>query len=99
MVTGDSKEEMLIFRDKHTDRHFIIIYIYQHHHRNHNHRHHHHHHHNDHLRVLLLDPLGESPPGALLSHASATIWFSNDDGDDEEDCSDGTVGLINGHFY
>ena len=28
MVTGDSKEEMLIFRDKHTDRHFIIIYIY-----------------------------------------------------------------------
>ena len=24
---------------------------------------------------LLLDPLGESPPRALLSHASATIWF------------------------
>ena len=58
-----------------------------------------------------MDPLGESPPGALLSHASATIWFSNDhdddeedaaaaddDGDDEEDCGDGTVGLINGHF-
>ena len=53
-----------------------------------------------------MDPLGESPPGALLSHASATIWFSNDhdadddddDDDDEKDCGDGTFGLINGHF-
>ena len=35
-----------------------------------------------------MDPLGESPPGALLSHASATIWFSNDhDDDDEEDAA------------
>ena len=37
VVTGDSQEEVIIFRDTH----FIIIYIYHHHH------HHHHHHHND----------------------------------------------------
>ena len=27
VVTGDSQEEVLIFRDKHTNTHFIIIYI------------------------------------------------------------------------
>ena len=27
MVTGDAQEEVLIFRDKHTNTHFIIIYI------------------------------------------------------------------------
>ena len=27
MVTGDSQEEVIIFRYKQTDRHFIIIYI------------------------------------------------------------------------
>ena len=27
MVTGDSHEEVIIFRDRQTDRHFIIIYI------------------------------------------------------------------------
>ena len=27
MVTGDSQEEVIIFRDTQTDRHFIIIYI------------------------------------------------------------------------
>ena len=27
MVTGDSQEEVLIFRDKQTHKHFIIIYI------------------------------------------------------------------------
>ena len=27
MVTGDSQEEVIIFRDRQTDRHFIIIYI------------------------------------------------------------------------
>ena len=27
VVTGDSKEEVFIFRDRQTDRHFIIIYI------------------------------------------------------------------------
>ena len=27
VVTGDSREEVIIFRDKQTDRHFIIIYI------------------------------------------------------------------------
>ena len=27
MVTGDSQEEVLIFRDRQTDKHFIIIYI------------------------------------------------------------------------
>ena len=27
MVTGDSKKEVLFFRDKQTHRHFIIIYI------------------------------------------------------------------------
>ena len=37
---------------------------------------------------MLLDPLGESPPGALLSHGSATIRFSHDDDDDDDDCDD-----------
>ena len=27
MVTGDSQEEVMIFRDTQTDKHFIIIYI------------------------------------------------------------------------
>ena len=27
VVTGDSQEEVIIFRDRQTDRHFIIIYI------------------------------------------------------------------------
>ena len=27
VVTGDSQEEVMIFRDRQTDRHFIIIYI------------------------------------------------------------------------
>ena len=27
VVTGDSQEEVIIFRDTQTDRHFIIIYI------------------------------------------------------------------------
>ena len=40
---------------------------------------------------MLLDPLGESPPGALLSHGSATIRFSHhvdDDNDDDDDDDD-----------
>ena len=44
---------------------------------------------------LLLDPLGESPPGALLSHGSATIRFSHhddDDNDDDDDDDDGGDG-------
>ena len=27
VVTGDSQEEVIIFRDRQTDRHFTIIYI------------------------------------------------------------------------
>ena len=36
MVTGDSQEEVIIFRYRHTNRHCIIIYIY------HQHQEHHH---------------------------------------------------------
>ena len=32
MVTGDSQEEVMIFRYKQTNRHFIIIYISSHNH-------------------------------------------------------------------
>ena len=37
VVIGDYQEEVIIFRDKHTDRHFIIIYIYRRLHHQHHH--------------------------------------------------------------
>ena len=51
MVTGDSQEEVLIFRDKQT---LIIIYIYHHHHHYHHHYPNSQHHHQALSRVVAV---------------------------------------------
>ena len=48
VVTGDSQEEVIIFRDTQTDT--SPLYIYHHHRPRHHNRHQHHHHHRHHHR-------------------------------------------------
>ena len=53
MVTGDSQEEVMIFRDTRTDKHFIIKYISS--------FLHHHHHHQVHNSTTRVEGFGQPP--------------------------------------